>query len=174
MKTSFIGLTLVLTCLTAFADEPRPVIKDYGYFYNVPAHATIDKETHFKIAFDVGDGADIGEQNNRFNSLARFINMHVAHGVELKNIELALVVHGKATLDLLNNDEYKKRFERDNKNQSLIIQLLENKTLVYVCGQSAMHYKVPNEQLIAGVSMSLSAMTAHAQLQQMGYTLNPF
>jgi hypothetical protein len=34
--------------------------------------------------------------------------------------------------------------------------------------------KVAAEQLIPGVKMALSAMTAHAQLQQQGYTLNPF
>ena len=35
-------------------------------------------------------------------------------------------------------------------------------------------FKVTPKQLIQGVTMSLSAMTAHAQLQQQGYTLNPF
>tara|TARA_Y100000588_G_scaffold170524_1_gene184375 strand:+ start:507 stop:614 length:108 start_codon:yes stop_codon:yes gene_type:complete len=34
--------------------------------------------------------------------------------------------------------------------------------------------KVKQQQLIPGVQMALSAMTAHAQLQQQGYTLNPF
>lgn len=149
-------------------------INNYGYFYNVPEHKSDLSQAQFKIAFDVGDGAEKGAQNNHINSLARFINMHVAHGVKPENIQLALVVHGGASVDVLENSFYKARFDKDNKTESLIKQLLANKTQVYVCGQSATHMKVETDQLIPGVQMALSAMTAHAQLQQKGYTLNPF
>ncbi|WP_024607317.1 DsrE family protein [Pseudoalteromonas sp. TAB23] len=165
---------LLLLLISPFSQADENLIKDFGYFYSVPEHVQINDSTVFKIAFDVGDGAKKGEQNNSINSLARFINMHVAHGVKPDNIQLALVVHGSASVDVLANSEYKERFKADNKNQSLIKQLLVNNTVVYVCGQSATHYKVAPEQLIEGVQMSLSAMTAHAQLQQQGYTLNPF
>ncbi|MBH0027917.1 MULTISPECIES: DsrE family protein [unclassified Pseudoalteromonas] len=165
---------LILLLISPFSQAGENLIKGFGSFYNVPQHAPINDSTVFKIAFDVGDGAKKGDQNNSMNSLARFINMHVAHGVKPDNIQLALVVHGSASVDVLASSEYKERFKMDNKNQSLIKQLLANNTVVYVCGQSATHYKVAPEQLIEGVQMSLSAMTAHAQLQQQGYTLNPF
>lgn len=45
---------------------------------------------------------------------------------------------------------------------------------IIVCGQSAAHYEVATGELLPGVEMALSAMTAHALLQQEGYTLNPF
>ena len=166
-------LWLVLI-FSPFVNANEQPIKGFGNYYNVPEHDKINDSTVFKIAFDVGDGAKEGQQNNSMNSLARFINMHVAHGVKPDNIQLALVVHGSASVDVLASSEYKERFKMDNKNQSLIKQLLANNTVVYVCGQSATHYKVAPEQLIEGVKMSLSAMTAHAQLQQQGYTLNPF
>ena len=165
-------LLLLLLSPLSFANE-QP-INGFGYYYKVPEHAAINDSTQFKIAFDVADGAKKGEQNNAMNSLARFINMHVAHGIKPENIKLALVIHGGASVDVLSNDEYKKRFNVDNKNASLIKQLLTNNTQVFVCGQSATHFKVTPKQLIQGVTMSLSAMTAHAQLQQQGYTLNPF
>ena len=165
---------LLLLLISPFSQAGENLIKDFGYFYSVPEHVQISDSTVFKIAFDVGDGAKKGEQNNSMNSLARFINMHIAHGVKPDNIQLALVVHGSASVDVLANSEYKERFKADNKNQSLIKQLLTTNTVVFVCGQSATHYKVAPGQLIEGVQMSLSAMTAHAQLQQQGYTLNPF
>ncbi|KAA1153968.1 hypothetical protein EU510_09275 [Pseudoalteromonas sp. FUC4] len=165
---------LILLLISPFSQAADNTIKGFGNFYNVPQHAPINDSTVFKIAFDVADSAKKGEQNNSMNSLARFINMHVSHGVKPENIQLALVVHGSASVDVLANKEYKKRFNVDNKNQALIEQLLASNTVVYVCGQSATHYKVAPEQLIEGVKMSLSAMTAHAQLQQQGYTLNPF
>jgi len=45
---------------------------------------------------------------------------------------------------------------------------------IIVCGQSATYYDIENEDLLPNVEMALSAMTAHALLQQDGYTLNPF
>ena len=39
---------------------------------------------------------------------------------------------------------------------------------------SAAAYGVAKGDLIPGVELALSAMTAHAQLQQAGYTVNPF
>lgn len=174
MKTLLMGFSLLLTSLAVSAQEPEPVIKDFGFFYNVPEHTSDLKQMQFKIAFDVGEGAEKGQQNNHINSLARFINMHVAHGVNPDNIKLALVVHGSASVDVLENSFYTQRFGVGNKNQSLIKQLLANNTDIYVCGQSATHMKVAKKQLIQGVKMSLSAMTAHAKLQQQGYTLNPF
>jgi intracellular sulfur oxidation DsrE/DsrF family protein len=174
MKLFLMGLSFAFCSLGILAAEQKPVINDFGYFYTVPNHASIADSIQFKIAFDVDKGAKKGKQNNAINSLARFINMHVAHGVKPENVKLALVIHGGASVDVLANSEYKKRFNVENKNQSLIKQLLANNTEVYICGQSAMHLKIKSEQLISGVKMSLSAMTAHAQLQQQGYTLNPF
>ena len=43
-----------------------------------------------------------------------------------------------------------------------------------LCGQSAAAYGITPENLIPGVEMALSAMTAFALLQQNGYTVNPF
>ena len=43
-----------------------------------------------------------------------------------------------------------------------------------VCGQSAAGQGVAKSELLPGVEMALSAMTAHALLQQQGYTVNPF
>jgi intracellular sulfur oxidation DsrE/DsrF family protein len=174
MKSSIFALTLLFGSFTLLADEPAPVIKDFGYFYDVPGKAPIAKDIQFKIAFDVAEGATVGEQNNHINSLARFINMHAANGVDPKNISLALVIHGGASFDVLKSEIYEARFDKSNKSQSLITQLLSNNTQIFVCGQSAMHHKVASKDLIPGVTMSLSAMTAHAQLQQKGYTLNPF
>ena len=170
----FLLSSTLLLSTTLFADTNQPIIRDFGKFYLVPDHQAISAKTTFKIAFDVADGADQGKLNYQINSLARFINMHVAHGVKPENIELALVVHGGATLDLLSHTDYRQRFGVDNASLPLLEQLLENNTQVFVCGQSAMHHNVSIEALIPGVKMALSAMTAHAQLQQQGFSLNPF
>ena len=56
----------------------------------------------------------------------------------------------------------------------LIAALTDHGVRIIVCGQSAAYYDVATDDLLPGVEMALSAMTAHALLQQQGYTLNPF
>lgn len=150
-----------------------PVITGYGKNVGVSTSA-VSKNTMLKVAFDVAAPAEIGALNRRFDSLARFINMHVNAGVPKENIALALVVHGKASGDLLNNTVYRAQHQQDNPNVPLIEALLANNVRVILCGQSAAVYDITLAQLIAGSELELSAMTAHALLQQQGYTLNPF
>ena len=49
-----------------------------------------------------------------------------------------------------------------------------NNDHIILGGQSAAYYEIGVEDLLPGVDMALSAMTAHALLQQDGFTLNPF
>ena len=151
-----------------------PVFNDYGRHAVVMQTSIVPSNAVFKVAFDVSEQGSDEKVSRRFDSLARFINMHVANGVKLENIELALVVHGKASFDLLDNKAYKAKFNKDNPNHGLLQQLMHNQVKVYLCGQSAAYYDVKNAMLTPGVNMVLSAMTAHAQLNQQGYSLNPF
>ena len=171
---TFLVLTTSLSIQAKMSDfKDGPVIVGYGK--HAPTESTSQlKDTKFKVAFDVGSAAAAGELNRKFDSLARFINMQVAAGVPKENIQLALVVHGKASLDLLDNDTYQKAHQLDNKNKPLIQRLLTNNVRVILCGQTAAAYEISLEQLIAGSEIELSAMTAHALLQQQGFTLNPF
>ncbi|MFQ3248422.1 DsrE family protein [Glaciecola sp.] len=157
--------------MTAF--KTGPLIEVFGKNAEVTTH-TVAKDAKFKVAFDVASGADAGDINRKFDSLARFLNMHVNAGVNKDNIELALVVHGKAVFDLLNNENYQKRNSQDNPNKPLLQALMNNKVRVIVCGQSAAANGIDISQFVKGSEVELSAMTAHAQLQQAGYTVNPF
>ena len=90
------------------------------------------------------------------------------------SIQLALVVHGSATLDVIDNAAYQKRKGEDNGNLSLLRALIDKGVRVIVCGQSSAANDVSTEMLIEGVEMDLSAMTAHARLSEQGYSTNPF
>jgi len=170
-------LSLVFT-VSATANEAEfsagPVFENMGRVAAVQSDMTIPKDASFAIDFDVTKPAIVGEINRSFDTAARFVNMHVAAGVENQKIKIALVVHGKATLDLTNDKVYGAAYEGAiNANKSAIAALTDKGVRVIVCGQSAVHYGVSNSDLLPGVEMALSAMTAHALLQQQGYTLNP-
>jgi intracellular sulfur oxidation DsrE/DsrF family protein len=151
-----------------------PVFKDYGENTAVVGGLTNPEAQHFKVVFDIADQAATNSQNRQFNSVARFINMHVRAGVPRDNIEVAMVIHGKASFDLMNDTAHSAKFEKPNSNTELINLLTKFGVKVFICGQSASYHGVSADQLNPNVKVSLSAMTANALLQQRGYTLNPF
>lgn len=172
LRTLIFGASLLLAPL-AYADDARfttgPVIADYGPVANVEGAVPIPAHTRFKVVFDVAEGAEAGALNRGLESAARFLNMHARAGVRPGNIRLAIVVRGSATRDVTLHP----RPGEDNANAALIADLIAHNVDIYVCGQSAAHYEVNQSDLLPNVTLALSAMTAHAQLQQQGYTLNP-
>lgn len=143
-----------------------PVFEDYGP--NAETDVTLDLPDEFSVkhSFDVSKRDENGGLNRTLVSAARFINMHARAGVPVENMSLAVVVHGQAVKDVSNPDA--------GDNAALIAALTGKGVKIIVCGQSAAYYDVATEDLLPGVDMALSAMTAHALLQQDGYTLNPF
>jgi len=158
--------------LSAF--ESGAVIKDFGRIAAVDNQLPIPENMTFKVVFDLGQAAEEGKINRQIDTLARFINMHVANGVKLENIELAMVVHGKAAMDMTGDFYQKLNKGTLNANQALIAELTKHQVKFYVCGQTAAYYGIGAEDLLPGVNMALSALTAHAILAQQGYSLNPF
>jgi len=167
-----------LVAFTAHADasafHPGPAIPEFGAIADVPGSLPMYDEATFKVSFDDSQQAADGALNRTLESAARFINMHVANGVAGDHIKLAVVVHGGAVRDVITNGRRQELIGSDNASADLIAALLAANVDIYVCGQSAAYYDVRTEDLLPGVHMALSAMTAHALLQQDGYSLNPF
>jgi len=152
-----------------------PVFEDFGPTAPVQTDEAIPEDAQFRVAFDVATAAEPGKINRTIESAARFINMHVAAGVPEENIHLAIVVHGGASFDLTNQAFFAAHQDgKENASAAAIAQLQEHGVKFYLCGQSAAAHGIDNADLLPGVKMSLSAMTAHALLQQQGYTVNPF
>ncbi len=147
-----------------------PVIEEYGPAFVVEAAAPLADDVTFKVAFDAVASRGADELNRTLESAARFLNMHGKAGVPAERMQLAIVVHGQATRDM----RTEAATGAANPNVGLIEALLAAGVRIEVCGQSAAALGVAADQLVPGVEMALSAMTAHALLQQDGYTLNPF
>ncbi len=179
---SLITAISLMSAVPAFAGpdafKQGQTIPAFGKIAEVKVDQPVYKHHKFKVAFDVNKQAEAGELNRNLVSAARFINMHTAAGVKEKNIKLAIVLHGGAAKDVTRAKYYAGTQEGDSKkenaNAALVKALREHGIEFYVCGQTAAYYDIKNEDLLPGVKMALSAMTAHALLQQKGYTLNPF
>lgn len=177
-----LGAGVVVPGATAHAQEAvRPgfhagsTIPSFGAVASVDGHAPIPPESTFSIAFDVSEPGKPGSISRSIETAARFINMHVEAGVPREAIRLALVVHGQAAFDLTDAATYAGKHDgAANANLAAIATLLKHDVQFILCGQSAAALGIQRDSLAPGVRMALSAMTAHALLQQQGYTLNPF
>lgn len=178
----FPALLAILALLPAVAAAaPRagfhsgPVFQGFGDVASVESDLPMPPGTTLKVAFNVSDAAKPGEVNRAIDSAARFINMNVEAGVPLENIHIAIVVHGAAADDLLGPAAYAQRKDgKTNATAAEIAALTAHGVDIYLCGQTAAARGIAKTDLLPGVKMALSAMTAFALLQQQGYTVNPF
>tara|TARA_R110002072_G_scaffold36848_3_gene108186 strand:+ start:54 stop:587 length:534 start_codon:yes stop_codon:yes gene_type:complete len=177
MKSVLAFTALCLASAPALAGpdafHPGSVIPDYGNVATIDT--TIAPPENPRLSFDVSAAAEAGELNRTLVSAARYINMNAEAGIDPATISVAVVVHGGAVRDVANAETYASAHDgAENANAALIAALIENGVHIYVCGQSAAYYDVATEDLLPGVDMALSAMTAHTMLQQQGYAINPF
>lgn len=151
------------------------VITDFGKVVAVAdSDLALPPETVFRVAFDVAKG-EAGKLDRTLESAARSLNMHAEAGVPLSQQHLAVVVHGSAVFDVAGSAAYARKYPgATNPNPPLVAALLAKGVRIIVCGQSAAAQGLSRQDLLPGVELALSAMTAHALLQQQGYSLNPF
>ncbi|WP_428410549.1 DsrE family protein [Hyphococcus sp.] len=168
----------MLLAAPALAEEAAftkgPVFEEFGPVADIDSDFVIPKGMDFKVRFDVREGGEAGSRNRRLETAARFINMHARAGVPEKKMKLALVIHGKAVNDMTRAAHYAEAVGGENANAEMLAALMDKGVRIIVCGQSAAYYEVTKEDLIPGVEMAISAMTAHAVLAREGYELNPF
>lgn len=153
-----------------------PIIEGFGAVWDIPepTYAT-DTSAMFRAVFDVMDSPEDPSQLNPWiETAARFLNMHARAGVPSGQLQVALVVHNKASTDLLDTTHYKERFGVSNPNEALLRELMDAGVRVLLCGQSSMARQVPVDHTVEGVQLSLSATTALIQLQESGYHLIKF
>lgn len=171
-------ITTMLLNLPTVADTATkgPVFKDYGAVYEITdLTVPLTKDFRYKVLFDIYKGPESDDKINRnIESVARFINMHVRHGVELKNIDIAVILHGRATRAGLTNKAYEQRYLVKNPTLDLIAQLEAKGVKFYQCGQSAYYQNITTNDLSTHVGMALSAMTMLTELQTQGYQLIPW
>jgi len=151
------------------------VIPEFGKVATVDSDMKLDGTTKLKLCFDMAEKSAADSINQTFGSAARFINLNVESGAAAKNIEVAIVVHGQAALDVTDSKFYSSKNDgKPNHNAKVIAELQKNGTTIYVCGQTAAWLGINNTDLLPGVKMAPSAMTAHALLQQDSFALCPF
>jgi len=174
----FLSLVSFIFCtsLSAQTKKAGPIITNYGKVWEIKdPDFIVDHAKEFKVVFDIMNSPeDYSAINATIETAARFLNMHAQSGIPKGQLKVALVVHNRASKDIITNAAYKKRYGTDNPNSELVKALLDTGGQIIFCGQSSLSRDFPKEELIDGVQMSLSAMTALIQLQDEDYRLIKF
>ncbi len=172
---SLLTFTFCIT-LAAQTKKSGPIITDFGEVYEISnPDYKIDNKVELKAVFDIMNSPeDYNQLNATIETAARFLNMHAQSGVPTDQLKIALVVHNKASKDIITNEAYQKRYGTNNPNYDLVQALLDAGGQIIFCGQSSLSRGFPKEELIDGVQFSLSAMTALIQLQNEEYRLIKF
>lgn len=149
----------------------HPSIKDYGGVFDVP-FATVkpDSSIAYKIVVEMADKIENKtEAHESLDAAARMYNLLVHGGVPKQKIDLAIVIYAGATVSVLNNEEYHKRFGVDNPNTRLIQEMKDAGIELLVCGQSIMRGHFDPKTVNPNVKIAVSRMTAVATYQMKGY-----
>ncbi|MCE2942727.1 MAG: DsrE family protein [Gemmatimonadota bacterium] len=132
-----------------------------------------DPKATYRYFWNHTDSAATGEVNPGFLAVASTYNALRADGVPAKQIKLALVLHGRATVDLMANAPYRARMGRDNPNIAILEQLSKAGVDIIVCGQALFNRNVPRDDLLPFVQVARSAGYAHMILAAKGYGTTP-
>ena len=177
MDRNMRAASLTLVMLTVFVGSSSgqastgPIVDGGGATYAVP-NPTFETpmDRNFRAVFELRSPAGSPDQlNQNLNTMARYLNMHARAGVPREHVRVAGVVHGGAALEMLQDEHYRAAHGVDNPNRELIAQVLDAGGQLILCGQTAGRLGISQDQLLPGVQVALSAMTALTVLQQDGY-----
>lgn len=176
VKALFLLIFTFSISINAQTKKSGPIISDFGEVWEISEpDYKIDHNLELKAVFDIMNSPENHDTlNATIETAARFLNMHAQSGVPADQLKIALVVHNKASKDIITNEAYQKRYGTNNPNYDLVQALLDAGGQIIFCGQSSLSRDFPREELIDGVQLSLSAMTALIQLQHEDYRLIKF
>jgi intracellular sulfur oxidation DsrE/DsrF family protein len=177
LTRALLALSTLLLSAQLLAAEPTtgPVIDGYGasFVINDSDVPLIDNHV-YRVFWEVtGYNGSPDSVNRNLDRVARFLNLHAKNGVPAENMELAIVVHGAALVNALDDESYQTRFDMKNPNLDLVQKLADAGVQIYVCGQSMGFRDFAKSELSEPVKLATSAMTMVHQLQFEGYTMLP-
>ncbi len=181
-----LALTVCAALLPVAADAQRapnvpgmqpsgPVINSTGFSIKVENPTFAIPAGHvFKAVWEINQG-DTTAVNQQLTTIARFLNVHARHGIPGANVQTAAVVHGNGWMAVLSDSAYGARYGgKPNPSKALVQELLASGTQLVLCGQTAGARGIKQSELLPGVQLAISAMTAFNVFQAQGFQFNPW
>ncbi len=125
----------------------------------------------YKVVFDVGRGSpSIDQPDPALLRAARYYNTLAADGVPRRHLQIAVVIHGQSTDDILDDAEFRSRHQgHDNPNTQLIEDMGRAGIRLTVCGQAVLSAKIDPKTILPQIELTLWALTTFTNLELRGY-----
>lgn len=150
-----------------------PVIANHGGVVQLP-DAAQQPRAGTKLLVDLTSGGDADKLNAGYEKVSKYLNIYAGAGAEPTEVDLAVVLHGEATLSVLNSEAYSAKFKtQGNPNLELMQALHASGVTFYVCGQSLISKGGHPKDVAPFVETAVSALTAVVNLQTDGYAYVP-
>ena len=181
MNTRYGTLALILLANVAVAQQQdrekptysNPAIAKYGKVVRLP-NAVQQPREGSRIVVDVTKGGETDKLNPALEKVSRFVNIYAGAGKEPAKVDIAVVLHGDATLTILNSDAYSTRFKtKGNPNLECLGELHEAGVKILVCGQSLIGKGAQTDEVIELANVAVSALTSLVNLQADGFAYVP-
>ena len=154
-----------------------PIIQSAGPSFTVDAPTFPIPSGHtFKALFIINaGGGDSVKVNELLTTMARYFNLHARNGIADDHVRGAAVFHGNGWPAILNDSSFVARFGgKGNPSKRLVEELVQHGATLILCGQTAGNRGIRREELLPGVKVAMSAMSAVEYLQSEGYRLIPW
>jgi intracellular sulfur oxidation DsrE/DsrF family protein len=154
-----------------------PLIQSTGMSFKVEDPTFVIPANHvFKALFIINaGGGDSVKVNEQVITMARYFNLHARNGIAADRVKAAAVFHGNGWPAILNDSAFAARFGgKPNPSRRLVEELLQHGATLVLCGQTAGNRGIRREELLPGVKVAISAMSATEFLQSEGYQLIPW
>lgn len=151
----------------------NPKVKEHGRVVQL-SNAIEQPRAGSKICVDITSGGSPNEINSAIRKVARFVNIYAGAGQKPATVQIAVVLHGDATLCALNSKAYAKKFQTpDNPNIGLLKVLKKYGVEFCVCGQSLASKGFSAQDVTPEVNVAVSALTAIVNRQIDGFAYVP-
>lgn len=155
----------------AIAAPHHPKIANHGSVVRLPDAAQQPREGT-KLCVDLIAGGEPQKLNAAIEKVAKYVNIFAGAGKEPAAAEISIVLHGEATLAVLNDEAYAAKFKTiGNPNAALLRELHEQGVTIYVCGQSLLSKGGKPEETLVFVDVAVSALTAVVNQQMDGFSV---
>jgi intracellular sulfur oxidation DsrE/DsrF family protein len=154
--------------------KAEPLIADYGKSVAVANAGELpDPALDYKVVMSVTERWPEDEPAFGLDTAASLLNLLAQSGVPANHRHIVLVLHGDATLSVLNEAGLRAHGMDSNPSAPLIAKLAKAGVSIRVCGQAMAAAGVTRSEVLPEVQVDLSAITTLATLQMRGYALLP-
>lgn len=149
-----------------------PVIRGYGGVRPRPdLPSNLSPGTDYRIIVDVvHDNSDHAQVIGSLTRLARLVNLMAYAGIPRDHVHIAAVIEDMAGYSVLTNEAYRKQFNVDNPNLTLLHELKSSGVELMVCAQALAEHRWRDSDVSPDVTVTLSALTDFVIYGQRGYS----